>query len=385
MKNPLKRKLQIRFILLSLAVLLALQSAIVTFSIWHSYRDMVTKSDVLLSQLRESPSANSRYFSVKVHPGKSSIRLDTTQNVTVTPTQASEYAKTVLHKDADRGFIDGYRYHIYTGSEGMRILFLSRHSSLEMHRSASVSLILFSAGGLALMAGLIILFSGIVVAPFVDSYSKQQQFITAAGHQLKTPLAVIRTQTQLLQDELGNNTWIDGILLQTDRLTQMTNDLIVLSRAEEYSSTLTRETFSLSDAATELVDIYAPLLNKKQISIAGNIDESLTYRGNENEIRQLLSILFENAAKYCPAGGDIRLTVKKDFSGIRIEAENTAENLTDANSELFSQRFFRGENAAGTDGFGLGLAIAQAIVQHHKGKMTIFTGNDTFRVKITLH
>lgn len=385
MKKSLKKSLQIRFVLLSMAVLLFLQGAIVGFSIWHSYQDMVSKSDVILSQLQKAPSANSRYFSVKVHPGKSAIRIETVQNVSVTPAQAGEYARSVLHAKKDKGFIDGYRYHIYTDTEGMRILFLSRQSSLEMHRSTCASLILFSFGGLAVMCIVLILLSGIAVAPIVENYTKQKQFVTAAGHQLKTPLAVIRTDAQLLQDEIGNSEWIDGILTQTDRLTKMTNDLVSLSRTEEYCNSLVAKDFSLSDTIHEISDFYKAFALRNDISLNISVPEKLPYRGNPEEIRQLISILLDNATKYCIPGGQITITAGKELRGVSLLVKNTARDIGKYSGNMFTQRFFRGDNAAGKEGSGLGLSIAESIVHRHNGKLTVTADNDAFGVYVMLH
>ena len=384
MKNPLKRKLQVRFVLLSMAALLVLQSAIVTFSIWHSYQDMVSKSDVLISQLRQAPSANSRYFSVKVHPVKGTIRIDTLQNVSLTPAQAGEYARSVLHTQKDKGFIDGYRYHVYAGAEGMQILFLSRQSSLEMHRSSAASLILFSVGGLAAMCVALILLSGIAIAPIVDNHNKQKQFITSASHQLKTPLTVIRTQAQLLQEDMGQSEWITGILAQTDRLTRMTQDMVTLSQAEEYRNDSAAEIFSISDLAHELAELYTHLATQKNVSLSTAIPDALNYKGDPKEIQQLFSILLDNAAKYCTPNGQIHLTVKKDLRGVGIRITNTATEVSTGQDNMYTQRFFRGENAAGKEGSGLGLSIAQTIAGRHKGKLTVTTGNNTFCVSVML-
>ena len=386
MKNPLKRKLQCRFVLLSMLALFLLLGTIVSFSIWHSYRDMIQKSDTLIAQLRETPSANSRYFSVKVHPGKGTVRVETIQNLSITPTQAGEYTKAVLHKQQDTGFVDGYRYQVYTQAEGgMRILFLSRQASMEMHRSYSASLLLFSGIGLLLMGVVLILLSGIVVSPIVDNYNKQKQFITSAGHQLKTPLTVIRTDAQLLEDEIGDNEWISGILAQTDHLTRMTNDLITLSQTEEFNDTDSTESFSLSDTVTEITDLYAPLIKSKDLTLNTSISKNIQYQGRQKELQQLLGILLDNAVKYCAPEGLIDIALKKELLGISIQVTNTAKNMDTYPNSAFTQRFFRGENAVGKEGSGLGLSIAQAIVSRHKGKLVINAGENTFCVNVMLH
>ena len=380
----IKRKLQLRFVLLALAGLVLLQSAIVGFSVWHNYQDMVAKSDTIIGQLRDNPSASFRYFTVKVHPGKGAIKIDTMQNVSVTPEQAGAYTKTALHAGEDRGFVDGYRYHIYTGDTGMRILFLSRHTSLEMYRSTTQGLIWISVGGIVLMAIILSLLSGVVVDPLVINQQKQKAFITAAGHQLKTPLTVIRTQTQLLQLEIGENQWLDGILAQTDQLTDMTEKLIALAKADEYDNAPVVREVLCSRLVTELTDIYMATATKRGFSVECDITDALTVKGSEEELRQLVAILLDNACKYCPEGGKITISLKKERRGCRLTVSNTAA-ISEANANQFTQRFFRGENAAGKEGFGLGLAIAEAITQRHKGKLTITTAADLFCVTVMLY
>ena len=385
MRFTLKRKLQIRFVLLSMAALLLLQGAIVSFSIWHSYRDMVEKSDILLTQLKDTPSTNSLYFSVKVHPKKGTVRIDTTQNLSVSQAQAEEYANAALQAQEAKGFVGGYRYHVYRNENGIRILFLSRQTSLDMHRNTSRSLLLFSTVGLVVMAVILTLISGFVVAPWVNNDKKQKQFITSAAHQLKTPLTVIRTQSQLLQDEIGDNEWLTGILAQADHLTDMTQNLVTLARADEHNDTLSAEMFSLSDIASEMADLYTILAKKNSLTLRSDIQEDLNYLGNPKEIQQLLSILLDNSVKYCCPNGTIHLTVQKDFLGSSIRVTNDACDLGTSPANMFAERFYRGENAANIDGSGLGLAIAQAIANRHKGKLTVTTTEDHFCVHVMLH
>lgn len=385
MKLSMKRKLQIRFILLSMAALLLLQGAIVSFSIRHSYQDIVEKSDILLAQLKDTPSVNSLYFSVKIHPQKGTVRIDTTQNLSVTQEQAEQYAHAVLNAEEAKGFVDGYRYHIYRNENGTRILFLSRQTSLDMHRNASRSLLLFSAAGLVVMAIVLTLISGLVVAPWVNNDKKQKQFVTSAAHQLKTPLTVIRTQAQLLYDEIGDNEWLTGIVGQADHLSDMTQNLLTLVRSDEHGDTLCAETFSLTEIANETADLYMILAKKNSLTLSTEIQEDLNYFGNPKEIQQLLSILLDNAVKYCCPNGTIHLVVRKEFRGNSIRITNTATDLGSHPASAFTERFFRGENAANTNGSGLGLAIAQAITNHHKGKLTVTTTESCFCVHVMLH
>ena len=385
MKNPIKTKLRIRFVLLAMAALLLLQGMIVFVSIYHNYQDLVEKSDVILSQIRDNPTSSARYFSVKAHPGKGAVRVEVIQNLSVTQEQAAQYAKTALHANADKGFVADYRYHIYQNEDGIRLLFLSRASSLEMHRSVARNLIWVSAAGLGIMGILLSLVSGWVVQPLMENHRRQKAFITAASHQLKTPLSVISADAQLLRGEIGDNQWIDGILSQVEHLTGMTHDLVTLAKAEEYASPVVKEAFPLSDAVADILNAYAGLSENSAKSLHHQIQPGICYRGNENEIRHLLTTLLDNAFKYCPAGGRVCLCLDQEKQGIRLHLSNTATGIDGQDAASLTQRFSRGSNAAHTKGFGLGLSIAEAIAARHGGKLSVsLDKKDLFQVTVIL-
>lgn len=377
--KKLKRRLQLRFVLLAMAALLVLQCAIVGMSLWGSHRELVQTSDVLLEQLRKGAGENTHSFSVSVHPGKGTVKLDTRHNITISQQQAGELTRQALHSGKDKGFAGTYRYHIYRSENGVRLFFLSRSASIEMLRSSAAQLILVSLVGLALMAVLLTLVSGWVVRPLVENQQRQKEFITAAGHQLKTPLAVISADAQLLQTEIGENQWVSGILEQVDQLTDMTNALVTLAKADEAEVVARKETVDLSQLTRQVLDSFKGLGREVDAQIPPN----LTCNGDFRELRQLLLVLLDNSFRYCPGEGSIRLRLEQTVDQLLLTVENTAPGLT-GDARQYIGRFYRGENAAGTAGSGLGLSIAEAIVRHHKGKLTIRTANEVFSVTVGL-
>lgn len=385
MNDRLKRKLRVRFVVLTMASLLLLQSIIVAVSIYNNYSDMVAKSDAILTQLSREASGNVRYFSVKVHPGKGSVRPDVVQHVTVTPEEAAAFAKNAMSTGQDVGFVGEYRYRILRSEEGVRILFLSRAQSLDMYRTAAQNLIFISLAGLLAVCAILIPVSGWIVEPLLVNQRKQKQFITVASHELKTPLTVISTDAQLLREEIGENPWIDGILDQVSHLTDMTHELVALAKAEELDAPAGREVFRLSEAVCEALEVYAGVAKQKSIDVRSTIPEGLTYTGNEKEIRRLLGILLDNAFKYCPEAGQIRVDLKKELRGVRLTVENTCAAISSEQLPSLKQRFFRGENAAGSKGFGLGLSIGESIAARHNGNLSVrLKKDDVFSVEVVL-
>lgn len=386
MKNTLKRKLRVRFVLLAMVSLLLVQCVIAGVSIYHNHQDLVTKSDMLISQLHNNPSGASRYFSVKIPSGNEAIYPDAVQHISITVDEATALAQRALTKGPDKGFLDGYRYHIYRNDSGTKIYFLHRESSIEMCKAAAENMILISLIGLLAIGVLLIPVSGWVVKPLVDNHTKQKQFITAASHELKTPLTVISTNAQLLGSEIGQNDWLDGIEKQVVRLTQMTHGLVALSKAEEYDNPLLRESFSFSDALRDVVETYEVIAKQCDVRMEYALAGEISYSGSKAEVQQLIGILLDNACKYCPNGGVIRIIAKQSFHGVKLCVSNTATPISKKDTEMLTQRFHRGENATGKTGFGLGLSIAEAIANRHNGQLTVSTTTkDVFSVEVVLH
>jgi len=385
MKQTLKTKLRIRFVLLAMLSLLVVQSVIVGVSIYHNHRDLLEKSDMLISQLRNNPSGTSRYFSVRIPAEKDTVFPDAVQHVSVTAEEVTAFARRALAQNREKGFVDGYRYRIYQNESGTKIYFLFRESSIEMYKLASENMIWVSLLGSLVVCTVLVFVSGWVVKPLVDNHNKQKQFITAAGHELKTPLTVISTNAQMLAMEIGQNEWLDGIEKQIGLLTQLTHELVVLSKAEEADQPLVRESFSLCHAVQDEAAVFEALAKQKNIQIRCVVPSDLAYYGNKAQIRQLLRILLDNACKYSTDDGFIHISAKQIIHGVQIAVTNSCKPLDGEERKALLQRFYRGQNAAGKPGFGLGLSIAETIVNRHNGQLSVSaTTEGEFFVEVRL-
>lgn len=227
-------------------------------------------------------------------------------------------------------------------------------------------------GGLAAVLILLLLLSKRIVRPVAESYEKQKQFITDAGHELKTPLTIIGADADLAEMECGENQWIQDIRRQTQRLTELTQDLIYLSRVEEEGLSLQSIDFPLSDVAEEMAHSFLPLAQNqgKRLEIA--VQPMLSFRGDEKSIRQPCSILLDNALKYSPQEGELLFRLEKQGKNILLSVSNTTSQPIKKEElcHLFD-RFYRTDPSRNsqTGGYGLGLSIARSIVTAHKGKI----------------
>lgn len=375
MKINVKRRLQLRFVLLSVTALIILQSLIVAFSIARNYQQITIKSDrmiVLTSKEPNSPEvAGARYFSVIYNLKDKSFKTDLTHTSFVKQESAIEYAKIVLDKRTDKGYIDGYRYLVRRKKDGIQITFLSRFAALEAYNDNSATMILFSAVGIAIMTIILIVVSGKVVEPIVKNQEKQKAFITSASHELKTPLTVINADAQLLESEIGENEWLSDIIKQTGRMTEMTHRLVYLSKVEEQVENFVKIDFPISDLAYEVTQSYRSVAQSCGKDYSADIQNGLTYCGDEKAIREVMTILLDNAFKYSTADGSIKAKLISERRGVRFSVENTVFGIDCEQMQNFTERFYRADTSDKVKGFGIGLSIAQAVAEAHNGKLTV--------------
>ena len=343
------------------------------------------RNDLRGRGLSQETPFESRFFSVKYNEDGSVDDVEITRIASVSEEDAISYAEEILAKGRARGFYGSYRYLVCNesadseDSAGQRVILLDRQNQLATLKHFVLASYGLSALGLLLVLILITLLSGRIIRPFVDNYEKQRRFITDAGHELKTPLAIIEADSEVLEMDLGeDNEWLSDIRKQTRRLAELTANLIFLARSEESTGTAQRIDFPLSDVVEESAESYrGPALAGGQ-SFEMTVEPMLSLCGDEKQIRQLVGILMDNALKYTPAGGDIRLTLKKDGKWLRLSVCNTAENIKKEQLPHLFDRFYRTDASrnSATGGYGIGLSIAQAIVAGHKGQIKATTADE---------
>ena len=174
---------------------------------------------------------------------------------------------------------------------------------------------------------LVVVFSGAAVRPMAESYEKQKKFITDAGHELKTPLTVIATCTEVIEAEQGESKWTKGITAQTERLSGLTRELVALARMDEGGTQPEREAFPMSETLAEILDPFSMIAERRGIAFSTDIQPDITYKGDKSLIAKLFSILADNAVKYTPEGGSIMFSLSRKGRRITLVSENTAEDI----------------------------------------------------------
>ena len=322
----------------------------------------------------------SRFFTVILREDGELVTADTGKIAFVDTSAAVEYARLVWEKGKSRGFIEDYRYLVCTsrGESEVQIIFLDRGRELSNFHNLIKSGLAVTIFGLIAVFVLMVLLSARITKPFVENYEKQKRFITDAGHELKTPLTIIDADAEVLEMDIGENEWLTDIQNQSKRLADLTNDLIILSRMEESGKKPVMVEFSFSDMVEETVNTFQALAKKQNKILVSEIAPMISVCGEEKSLHRLVTILMDNAVKYSEDGGEIVVRLKKEKKRICLSVYNTTEFISKEHLAHLFDRFYRSDSSRNsqTGGYGLGLSIAAATVEAHKGKIAATTEDE---------
>ncbi len=279
------------------------------------------------------------------------------------------------------GSIGNFRYLVRDTLDGKMITFLDRSQDI----NSSVQLLFLSVFialiGLSCICVLMILLSDKLIQPFKRNHERQKQFITDAGHELKTPLAIIRTNAEVLECCYGENEWIDSIKNQTERLDGLVKGLLQLAKSNEMPNDNVHLTFPLSAAVSEIAESFVTMANQKGHELKLDIAPNIEYKGDAKAISTLVSILIDNAIKYASKDGEIAVTLTRLGKSTARTAKLIVENETNIDEKedvnRYFERFYRSDSSRSrqTGGYGIGLSVAKTIIEAHKGKITVSRGN----------
>ena len=223
-----------------------------------------------------------------------------------------------------------------------------------------------------------------IVAPLEESYQKQRQFISDAGHELKTPVSVVSANAELLSRELGDNQWLQNIQYENERMGLLVGQLLDLARTENITPQM--EHIDLSRLVAGEMLPFESVAFEKGLVLNSNITNGIAVEGNSTQLKQLTSILLDNAIRHSKPDGEVRLTLTKDHGIAEISVINKGDEIPTEYRERIFERFYRMDTARNGEDkhYGLGLAIAKAIVNAHHGHIEVlcYNGLVEFRASI---
>ena len=363
-----------------------------------------------------------RYFSVVLDASGNVLRTDTSHIAAITEDVAQEYALTVYYNGKSGGYATSYRYRVVTQDDGsLLVIFVDCSSSMTEAQRLMIYTAAVGAAALALMFVLVWLFSGRSVAPVVESMEKQKRFISDAGHELKTPITIISANVDVLEMLGERNEWTQSIRSQTVRMTDLINNMLTLSRMEEDSIPVVFTDVDLSLLVRECADSFEAVAQSRGLDYNVAIREDLHISGDSSSLRQLCTILLDNAMKYSSERGSVYLTLHREMresarsgegtlrgrtqrqGNVILEVSNTCDAIPEGNLDRLFDRFYRADTSRTREsratwhvgaqaeeegssspapvsrspgGFGIGLSVARAVVTAHGGTILAHVDGD---------
>ena len=309
------------------------------------------------------------FFTVTESDGAVS-RIDLSRIASVTEAEAEALYASI--GNSTDGRVGDFRYRSVTRADGSRVtVFLDRSRERgDVLRVAALSA-LAGLAGWGLMLLFVMFLSKKAIEPVAENMQKQKRFVTDAGHELKTPLAIILANTEAMELRQGENKYTKNIRGQVERLSGLTQNLLALARADEGQAPMNTELFSLGELAEETARPFREPAELRQLSLSTEIAPKVEIRANRQQIGQLIGILLDNAVKYTPEGGLISLCVKKEGVRAVLQVKNTVADASVPAERLFD-RFYRADEARTqkSGGTGIGLSAARAIAEAHRGKLS---------------
>ncbi len=283
--------------------------------------------------------------------------------------QIAGIAESVLADGKDCGRI-GTQFYLKTTD---RLVVLDARLDYLSASNVLRSTILIAAASCILLSFLAWLLIRRMVRPVEDALIKQKQFVSDASHELKTPLAVISANAEVLEQEIGDNDYLGYIRSEVRRTDALVNNLLTLARMDRDGVETVMKRFDLSRAVLDVTLPFESTVYEAGKAMDSDIPEGIDCTGSEEMIKQLIVILLSNALKYSDDGGRIEISLKARGKQREIRVFNTGKAIPPENQQHIFDRFWRADPAHGreTGGHGLGLAIARTIVETHRGKITV--------------
>ena len=328
------------------------------------------------------------YFVVSFSQDGSVKEVNNRQMFMLSESECKELATKVYSNELSGGKYGNYRYAKEKKNDGLTYVgFVDIKERLDSFNNFLLLSSLISIGAFSAFFVLILVGSKIIFKPTEEAYKKQKRFITNASHELKTPLTIISADVDLLEMDNGKSEWSDSIRDQVTRLNEMTNQLVTLSKLEEEDKTrFPFEDFSLNEVCNKAVEAFSSSFKKEDIKFSSNITGNITMFGNKYLIDELIYIFLDNSLKY--TGGDNKssyFVVSESSKGkIEFRFSNTIDPNDEVDVKQIMERFYRSPSNK-KEGSGVGLSVAQEIINLHKGSIKIDKNNNTISFVIVFH
>ena len=403
MENRVFKKLKIKFIATTMTLLIS----IVTIIIIAIYIGMKSSNEYeIFSQINEILSSsfgrfnedimhwNNRGEIIICNYNRESTNLRYNTLMDIDQEEVRNIAYMAL-SSKNRGFIDvgdyNFAYAYKNNPGGVSIVFKEVSIYRDTMRSFIITSLIIGLTSILVLFLFSVIIAKKAVEPVEEAYNSQKEFIANASHELKTPLAIISTNIDLLnsngEDKINNQRkWLDYIQFQTDRMSNLVSNLLYLAKADNNEVLGTEVEFNLSDCIMNAVLTFEAVLYEHNLELNCDIQDDIKFTGDKEGINQIIGILLDNAIKYSFKSSEVKISLKSAKQKIYLSVSNKGESIPVEHLEKIFDRFYRIDKSRAREkgGYGLGLSIAKTIIERYNGKIYAKSENNitTFFVEL---
>lgn len=325
-----------------------------------------------------------RLYSVTFSSNKS-VKSTDINNDNIEPKVIVNLGEAVLNSGEEKGTIEGYNYLVDKTDKYTLVVFLDRS---EFNRNIDTLIkytVIYGVISLLVIFVLALILSKLIIKPLEQNDKKQRQFVSDAGHELKTPVSVISANADVLEDEIGENKWLSNIRYENERMSSLIKQLMQLAKSEKDDNQKEQLDFSKL-VIGEILPFESVAYDKGIIINYDEVESGVTVKGDRASLGQLVSILVDNAIEHSTDSAEVVVKLSNVRGKAQLSVSNKGENIPEEKRELIFERFYRIDEsrAEKKDHYGLGLAIAKSITESHGGEISVKSENGliTFTVKI---
>lgn len=320
-------------------------------------------------------------YTFKIENSKIIEASDKTNNETI-----AQYAIKISNGKTENGVIGDYIYKVRRTKINNTVILMENKTVVTQIKIIIIFSVIGSAISLIVIYSIAKKLSEVIVKPIQDTFEKQKQFISDASHELKTPLAVIEANTDVLENEIGNNKWLNYIQNEIESMNILINELLLLTKIENVGELKDYKDFDISKETEIIVSMFESMAFEKNIVLKSDIQEKIIMHGNKEDIEHIVSTLVDNAIKHTNKLKEVIVELKKDKNNIILQVKNMGEPIPENEREKIFERFYRIDKSRNRNEkrYGLGLAIAKSTTQKYNGSIEVFYKNGFTIFKVTI-
>lgn len=300
-----------------------------------------------------------------------------------------EYALKVSQKHSESGIIGNYIYKVrrIKGNQ-INVMLMENEEAISHSQKIIITAIIISGVSLIIIYIIAKKISKFIVQPVEETFEKQKQFISDASHELKTPLAVIEANADVLEGEVGKNKWMDYIQNEIQSMDKLINELLLLTKIENVDNIQERKIFDVSKETEMTISMFESMAYERNVKLSSKIQENIMVNGNKEDIEHILSTLIDNAIKHTESGNEVIVELSKEKNELIIQVKSEGKEIPEKEREKIFERFYRIDKSRNRNEkrYGLGLAIAKSTVKKYNGNIKVLykDGFTIFKVNLQI-